>query len=102
MRKTKLQDRLERFCDDEFAPITTKAFARIVAERLASGESPEDISCEIGTGRHYLYTITGQGSEMLFSTLSRRCRELGYSVRLSVTRDSDGRSWEYQYDDDDL
>lgn len=102
MSKTKLQKRLERFSSDEFAPITTKALARIIAERLGSGESAEDISGEMGTGWHYLYTITSQGSEMLFSTLSRHCKELGYSVRLTVTRDSDGRSWEYQYRDDEI
>ena len=102
MSKTKLQKSFERFSSDEFAPITTKALARIIAERLGSGESAEDISGEMGTGRHYLYAITGQGSEMLFSTLSRHCKELGYSVCLTVTHDSDGRSWEYQYRDDEL
>lgn len=102
MKRTKLQGRLERFSADEFAPITTKALARIVAEKLGGGERAEEVAGEMGVGRHYLYTITSQGGEMLFSTLSRHCRELGYSVRLTVTCDSDGRSWEYRYDDDEL
>lgn len=98
MHKTKLQERLERFSDDEFAPVTTKALARIIAEMLDGEYSAGDIAKKIGASPHYLYSISGQGSEMLLSTLSRNCKNLGYSVGLTVTRDSDGKSWEYQCD----
>lgn len=102
MPKTKLQTRLERFSDDESAPATTRVLAKIIAGMLGRGDGVEDISHRMGCTPTYLYNISGQGSEMLLSTLARNCKSFGYSVCMTVTRDSDGKSWEYRCDDDEL